>query len=376
MSHAKRRHEVDIIRMAALIGICVVNVPFMAMPMESVFFAAGNIQDQFSTFFVESFFQLKFFIIFSFIFGWGMAIQARSAQSRGESFAKRYFRRMLGLAILGVGHATLVFSGDILLLYAILGCLLWIVKDCSPQKLIRIAVWMLPLSMLFLALFLVILMLAVAGGPSSLPMVGSTSLGGGFIEATAARIADWPVTLTLLFFLQSPLAFGAFAVGLAAAKTDFFAPNSAGFHWLQKKIPLLLLVALPLNILYALVMGNLVPASYGMFSFFGFILIAVGAPSLSAIYIYLLIRLARVVSMPEILVLAGRNSLSSYILQGIVAGLVFGAYGLGYFNMFSHAALLPISLIIALAAMVLVGVYAKAFGRGPFEPVLRKISGS
>ena len=37
-----RSTEVDIIRMAALIGICVVNVPFMALPDGGLLHARGS----------------------------------------------------------------------------------------------------------------------------------------------------------------------------------------------------------------------------------------------------------------------------------------------------------------------------------------------
>ena len=73
MNTLQRSSEVDIVRMAALIGICVVNVPFMALPVESVFIPPDGFYDKIAAFLVEGFFQLKFFILFSFIFGWGMA---------------------------------------------------------------------------------------------------------------------------------------------------------------------------------------------------------------------------------------------------------------------------------------------------------------
>ena len=375
MSAVRRSNEVDIIRMAALIGICVVNVPFMALPVESVFIPPDSVYDKSAAFLVECFLQLKFFILFSFIFGWGMAIQSRSAESKGQSFSKRYFRRMAGLAILGVSHAILVFSGDILLLYALLGLFLWLIKDFSPRQLMKFAAWMLPLSMIFLTIIAVLIDAVMTDEAILFASIGVVNLGGGFIEATKARFADWPITLGFLVLLQGPLALGAFAAGLAAAKTDFFSENSAGFNLIQQRLPLLIIIALPLNILYAAVVGGIVPEAYEILSLLGFVLIAIGAPALSLIYLYLFIRLSRMIKMPNLLVSAGQNSLSSYVAQGVLAGFVFGAYGLGLFHSLGHAALLPVSLIIAFTAMVFVGAWAKLFGRGPLEPILRQISG-
>ncbi len=375
MSAVRRTNEVDIIRMAALIGICVVNVPFMALPVESVFIPPDSFYDKSAAFLVECFFQLKFFILFSFIFGWGMAIQSRSAESKGQSFSKRYFRRMAGLAILGVAHAILVFSGDILLLYALLGLFLWLIRDFSPRQLIKFAAWMLPLSMIFITIIAVLIDAVMTDEAISYAEIGGASLGGSFLEATKTRLVDWPITLGFLVLLQGPLALGAFAAGLAAAKTDFFSENSDGLKLIQQRLPLLIIIALPSNILYAAVVGGIVPENYEILSLLGFVLIAIGAPALSLIYLYLFIRLSRMIKMPHLLVLAGQNSLSSYVAQGVLAGFVFGTYGLGLFHSVGHAGLIPVSLTIALIAMVFVGVCAKIFGRGPLEPVLRKISG-
>lgn len=375
MSAVRRTNEVDFIRMAALIGICVVNVPFMALPVESVFIPPDSFYDKSAAFLVECFLQLKFFILFSFIFGWGMAIQSRSAESKGQSFSKRYFRRMAGLAILGVVHAILVFSGDILLLYALLGLFLWLIRDFSPRQLIKFAAWMLPLSMIFITIIAVLIDAVMTDEAISYAAIGGASLGGSFLEGTKTRLVDWPVTLGFLVLLQGPLALGAFAAGLAAAKTDFFSENSDGLRLIQQRLPLLIIIALPSNILYAAVVGGIVPENYEILALLGFVLIAIGAPALSLIYLYLFIRLSRMIKMPHLLVLAGQNSLSSYVAQGVLAGFVFGAYGLGLFHSVGHAGLIPVSLIIALVAMVLVGVCAKTFGRGPLEPILRKISG-
>jgi uncharacterized protein len=119
-----------------------------------------------------------------------------------------------------------------------------------------------------------------------------------------------------------------------------------------------------------------VPAEYELLSLLGFVLIAIGAPALSAVYIYFFIRLSRATKIYDLITLAGQNSLSCYVLQGVLAGFVFGAYGLGLFDDLGHAALIPVALIIALIAMACVGTMAKVFGRGPLESILRRISTS
>ena len=62
------------------------------------------------------------------------------------------------------------------------------------------------------------------------------------------------------------------------------------------------------------------------------------------------------------------------MLQGVVAGLLFGGYGLGLFGTLGFATLASVSLLVALASLVLVGLFAGVAGRGPLEIALRRIT--
>ena len=74
---------------------------------------------------LETFFVVdKFISIFCFLFGVGFALQMRRASERGADVRRVYVRRMLWLFLFGVAHAVLIFYGDILHLYAVLGLLL------------------------------------------------------------------------------------------------------------------------------------------------------------------------------------------------------------------------------------------------------------
>jgi len=369
MNQSARSKEVDVVRLAALIGICIVNVPFMAVPIEAIFNPAIGIANQITAFAIESLFQLKFFILFSFIFGWGAAIQQQSALAKGQSFSHSYLRRMLGLMLLGSLHAILVFSGDILVLYGLIGCVLWLIRDWSAKALMTLAACMLPISMVLLTALVILAETTMTQGSTE----GVASLAGGYIEATMARLADWPATLLLLILLQGPIILAAFAAGFAAGKSQFFTANSQSFNKLANAVPWLLLIGVPLNLLYALVMGGFIDESNELLSLLGLVAISIGAPALTAVYLFALIKFARGVSMPQVLRLAGQNSLSVYVLQGVFGGFVFGAYGLGWYNQFDQAEQSLIALTIAIAAILTIGIFAKLFGRGPLEPILRSI---
>jgi uncharacterized protein len=364
MSDPTRKHAVDALRGVALIGICVVNLPFMALPADTLFSRPDALPDQAAQFAVALMFQAKFFLLFSFAFGWGIEIQAEAAARAGAAFAPRFGRRLAALAVLGALHAVLVFVGDILLLYAALGLLAWPFRDIAPRRQWQVAAAMLPLAVLCL----LALALLLDAAPSPPPGPG---LGGSYAETVAQRLADWPGTLLFLLLFQGHLAFGAFLAGMAAARSGFF--EGAGAQRLRRAVPWLLGLGLPANLAFAWSVSGGSEAA-GLAALLGFAAIAVGGPLFAAAYLSLILAWAERWRPPVWLVLGGRNSLSCYVLQGVLAGLVFGGDGLGLFGRLGHAALLPLSLGLAVVAMLLVSGFASRFGRGPLEALLRRVT--
>lgn len=364
MSTAGRNTCVDAIRVSALIGICVVNLPFHALPADQVMAMPEAASDRLAAFVVATLFEAKFFLLFSFLFGWTLAVQDLSATRAGVSPLVRHLRRIAGLALIGFAHAFLVFTGDILIVYALLGLAIWPLRTLAPHRLVSIAAAMIPVSLA--ALFVLALTLA------DVPLAAGQA--GDFAASVRARIADWPGTFAFLLLFQGPLAFGAFALGIAAARAGFFDAGSAGRSWLSRRAPLFVALGLPLNLAFAYATLTASSAETGLVALLGLLAISVGAPLLAAAYLYGFLILCERFPLPPLLLLAGRNSLSAYVLQGVIAGLIFGGYGLGLFGALGFAALLSVSLPVAVASLVLVGLFAGVVGRGPLEIALRRIT--
>jgi uncharacterized protein len=66
----------------------------------------------------------KFYAIFSLLFGLGLAIQLERGRARDAPVLGTYARRVLVLFAIGAVHALLIWSGDVLHIYALLGFLL------------------------------------------------------------------------------------------------------------------------------------------------------------------------------------------------------------------------------------------------------------
>ena len=134
--------DVDALRGFALLGILQVNI----MAFASVFYGlpTGEPEQSFGFndlvhVFISTIFEMKFYLLFSFLFGYSVTLQMQSAVRAGEAFVPRFLRRQAGLWVIGLLHAVLLFHGDILSTYAILGVVLLLGRNSADRTLIKSA---------------------------------------------------------------------------------------------------------------------------------------------------------------------------------------------------------------------------------------------
>jgi len=223
----------DLVRAFALFGIVMVNVAYFAWPGPDTYGYGGEYSslDSAAIFAVDSLFLMKSYTLFSAMFGAGLAYQMMSAERRGVAFAPRYFRRLFGLLLIGIAHVAFAFVGDILIVYAVIGCLLFLFRNLSVKALRR---W----GYAFLILQAVIIGLAAgafgameAFDPASTEVVMSEMraemeasanvfANGSFIDVTQQRITEY---LQYALFIVPIQGFGVmafFLFGLAGVKSD------------------------------------------------------------------------------------------------------------------------------------------------------------
>jgi uncharacterized protein len=81
----------------------------------------------------------KFYTIFSMLFGAGFALQIARLARRGADGLRIYRRRVLILLAMGLVHSWLIWDGDILTLYALLGLLLPMFRNLRERTLLLVA---------------------------------------------------------------------------------------------------------------------------------------------------------------------------------------------------------------------------------------------
>jgi uncharacterized protein len=128
--------DLDILRGMALFGILAANMRGFSAPLDIYFDIVRwfhSRPDVIAQLFIDIFIQRKFVTLFSFMFGMGFAVQLTRAEAKGVPFLSFYPRRLAVLALFGILHGMLIWSGDILLTYALTGAVLLLFRK-TPTK--------------------------------------------------------------------------------------------------------------------------------------------------------------------------------------------------------------------------------------------------
>jgi uncharacterized protein len=155
VARQERIAAMDVLRGLAVLGIFLINMPLYVGPMNAFFNWENNpywtsVPDRLATLFIYIFAQGKFYTLFSFLFGLGFGVQLmRATERHSPNFLSTFRRRLSVLLAIGVLHFFLVWWGDVLHVYALLGFLLIFFRERSDKTL---AIWIAALTFLPLTL--------------------------------------------------------------------------------------------------------------------------------------------------------------------------------------------------------------------------------
>ncbi len=141
-SKAERIESVDVLRGFSLLGILLLNIvafglPFAAYMNPSV--SGGDSGANHAVWLLAAtMWDGKMRAIFSMLFGASTLLLLERAERRGAGIeaADIYYRRILWLILFGLLHAHLIWSGDILYSYGVVGLLLFPLRKLSAKALI------------------------------------------------------------------------------------------------------------------------------------------------------------------------------------------------------------------------------------------------
>ncbi|MFC7305404.1 DUF418 domain-containing protein [Streptomyces monticola] len=369
--------EVDALRGFALGGIFVVNVLAMAGPYGETGDPGAGGLDRTAEWLVVALAQTKFYLLFSFLFGYSFALQMTSAERAGARFRPRMIRRLCGLCALGLLHAVFLYVGDILIAYSLLGLFLLLAAKTPAEKAWRIAR---RIAGVTAVLFVLIAAAALTGPPDSAAQLraeaahSTAAYGGAPADVIMANLKALPELITGVLLLGG-FVVAAFLAGLAAGKRQLLARAGERRERLWRGVVIGAAVGVPGALFMACGVIGPLPARWEATAYMAGMALA---PALSVAYacafLLWITRPGRGAAVAARLAPAGRMSLTNYLSQSLVMALVFTGYGLGLYGRTGAAVAVCGALVVYAGQLALSARLLRRYRMGPVEWLLRWVT--
>ncbi len=372
----------DVLRGFALLGILVVNIQFMGLHSEEGArgeWLSGAVNGS-AGFIMAALFAGKFYLLFSFLFGYSSAYIIKDERgNRG-----RWIKRCFALMFLGALHFTFLWHGDIIFLYGLLGLLLlaFFFRSNRTLKIWTRVIYI--VSSVFITLIGILLLIGERFFPQETnaevfePRLNEVLRNGAFLDAIGPRLELWVFGLISGIFLQGGLAFAAFLLGLRLARSKFLSlPMDRAQN--SKMIKRGFLLGLPIQLISAFTVvrnEQRTDPSEAIYLFCLFVAF-ISAPLLSMAYVGVIRKLVEdKAGLVAWMKPAGQMSLTVYISQSIITSLIFGPWGLGLFAELETWSVFTLALVIWLFLVAFSNLWLKRFSQGPLERVLSAMTRS
>lgn len=379
----ERSALLDSLRGWALFGILVANmvwfIGFGAMPEDQrATMLLARFNDP-AEFLIEWLVVGKFYALFSLLFGIGFAIQLGRLEQRGERPA-RYVRRLAILILIGAAHMLLLWYGDILALYGLMGAVLLLFRHVSDRALLIWAtiLWLVPIGWSAAIHF--------AGFAPDKPLTDA-----GMAAVTAAgldlsqgalqffRESSYWETLAVnpgaIFFRFSALVeemrftkvLGMFLIGLWIGRRAIYAQLDQYRPLLRRTAELGIGLGLPLSAAKALLL--MWPGEKPSIEFAAELFYVLGTPALALGYAagFALLWTRRRRALLEWAAPAGRMALTNYLMQTLLQSILFYGWGLGLIGKFGLLFIFPIALLLFAFQTLYSRWWLARFRFGPVE---------
>lgn len=391
-----RSHErifmLDVLRGFAIFGILMVNIMWYNSPIASLI--SNNSlwtepADIVTRFFITTFFEGKFYVLFSMLFGYGFWLFINKRQEDGKPLSGLFARRLLVLLFFGAAHILLLWPGDILLFYALAGFILMLFRKVRNESLILWALVFIMIPVVFLGLAVLISLVPEAKLAmeesfrqrdllflNQIENAISVYREGTFMEMMRMRLQEYSLVLGgVLFFHVNIL--GMFLFGQFAARKGYVKNLKEHLPMFRKLCFWGFIAGIPINLFTAwasLFSDIYFPSNLSLLAMF---LSAFGGPALTLAYVSGIIilyekgyfsRLWRYLSS------VGRMALTNYLLHSIIASFIFYSYGLGLYAKVVPWQGLILVLIIYGLQIPFSMLWLKHFRYGPFEWLWRSLT--
>jgi uncharacterized protein len=384
----------DVLRGFAVLGIFIANLGGFTWYSENDHFSGPMLlpeMDHKMQFLHEMFIEGKFYSIFSLLFGWGIALQINRGIAKGVDAVPTIKRRLVFMLILGAIH-LLIWPGDIVFFYAMLGFLLLPFRKFSDKTL------------LIIGSLLILLPIGLYGAKMNWPWLNAPAdilyqtggrIGhflnhtnsdeevkhlfrqGNWWDITKAHMAGFFFRYGYLFFVSRiPKVLGMFLIGFVVGRSNFYKNILQHKKILNYIIVVGFIVGVPANYYLAHYMSWYDNDYYNLKinGFYQTLAYALGVVPLSMTYVAILMLSFQTTIGKKILSLlapVGKMAFSNYIMQSFIGNYVFLGAGLGYLERVGPFYFTLFGVAVFILQIILSTLWLTYFNYGPLEWIWR-----
>lgn len=333
---SERSLELDVLRGVALFGVLLVNVAVFSgsdLALEQKLTFPWGWGGAWPSYLRSALIESKAAALLAMLFGAGLAIQCERVMRRGRAYVGFAFRRSSALALIGLAHTFLLWNGDILLDYAVIGLMMIPFLRLRASRIL----WAIP-ALIAATIVLTVPLLQLAESALSYPMQLQHYGAGSWVDALRFRAWEFvhamgPMRAANRLPILSPF----FVLGAYLWKKGYLSEPTKHRGALVRILAVCSLIGLFANAVPWENLGGWLTVHIPfrplrilikMVCFLGRPLLTLGY---AAGILLLLQRPGWRRALAHIAPL-GRMALTQYLLQSVVCTLVFNGYGLGLFG--------------------------------------------
>ncbi|MBM7554089.1 DUF418 domain-containing protein [Thalassobacillus pellis] len=374
LTEADRLHWIDASRGFAIFGIFMVNVPAFHAPY--FLYGGGRVYwptelDIFIQNVIDIFFQASFYTLFSFLFGFGIQMMKDRLSEKGLAFKQVIFRRLLILIGFGLIHAFLVWHGDILLSYGIIGLALLAFLNRKDGTILAWAAGILMFYEVLFSYALYQVRNSLGGNinQAAIEQAMDNYGNGTLLDIWSQNFRDWTYSNALFnwpFLIMSLLPL--FLLGMYFARKRWLHKPTQNRSVLIKWWSAALLIFL---------VFKAGPYLFGNPEWFQILQDNVGGSACALFYVTSVTLASQSTPGQKLFqpfVSVGRMSLSNYILQSLFAFLLFYSVGFGLYGQVSPLGSVVIVVLFFSLQVLLSKKWLEAYRFGPLEWLWRSLT--
>lgn len=366
---------IDMMRGFSLLGIFIVNMLAFHSPYYYInpYTWYTNLSDQQVFQWIDILIQGSVYPLFSILFGYGITMQLLKARTKGTSFVLMGIRRLSILLMIGILHAFLVWSGDILITYALSGFILLFLLRLSKYWLMGIGLllYLIPnIGLAFLTYLYTLTGEPFYAGVQEIESSIVSFSSGSWMEVFTQRAADWQyaniesgslllVGITILPYML---------LGAAAAKGMLIE------RVVEKKVFWIILTSSTLLVGFIIkVLPFLIEPNF----YYQYLQDLFGGPLVAIGYGGGIVLLCQHIWFRKLfnpIAKVGRMSMTTYLSQSIIATTIFYSYGFGLYGKMDLLTSTWMAVGIFILQLIFAEIWFSKFKQGPIEAIWKKVT--